>query len=191
MKKILKIARMGHPILQFPAKRVEKIDDAIRGIIADMIHTLEDLESFAGLAAPQVHIPLRLMMFTVPKQTDNPKYDLTPEYDPEGVPLTVLINPIWKPLSDVKINGWEGCLSIPNMMGKVPRYQSIKYEGMTESGSMIERDVHGFHARVVQHECDHLDGILYPEKIRNMKHFGFQKEVLQFLKKPNELSMDE
>jgi peptide deformylase len=133
-------------------------------LLVDMRDTLRALEG-AGLAAPQIGVGLRVVIFGVDK---NPRYP-----DAEEVPQTVLINPVITALSDEMDEGWEGCLSVPGMRGLVPRYKQLRYQGRDEYGALIDRTVSGFHARVVQHECDHLDGILYPMRIRDMANFGF------------------
>jgi peptide deformylase len=123
----------------------------------------------AGLAAPQIGVPLRVVIFGV---TANPRYP-----DIEPVPDTVLINPVLAPLSPEMEEGWEGCLSVPGMRGWVPHYRQLKYSGLDEHGRRFERTVQGFHARVVQHEVDHLDGVLYPMRIRDLTKFGFNEEL--------------
>lgn len=133
-------------------------------LLADMRDTMHAM-SGVGLAAPQIGVNLRVVIFEV---SQNPRY---PEV--ESVPQTVLINPVITPLSDEMEDGWEGCLSVPGMRGLVPRYTHLRYQGQDEFGALVDRTVSGFHARVVQHECDHLDGILYPMRIRDMKNFGF------------------
>ena len=140
----------------------------LHSLLADMRDTMHALDG-VGLAAPQIGENLRVVIFEVSK---NPRYP-----DAETVPQTVLINPVLTPLSDAMEEGWEGCLSVPGMRGLVPRYTHLRYQGHDEYGALIDRTVSGFHARVVQHECDHLDGILYPMRIRDMKNFGFS-EVL-------------
>jgi len=126
----------------------------------------------AGLAAIQIGVLLRIVVFEV-ELGQNPRY-------PEGgsVPLTVLVNPEIEYLGDERESGWEGCLSVPGMRGLVPRYTRLRYRGFDELGQRIDRTVDGFHARVVQHECDHLDGILYPQRIEDMSSFGFQDELV-------------
>ena len=119
----------------------------------------------AGIAAPQIGVPLRVVIFGM---EHNPRY---PDADP--VPYTELVNPVLTPLTDEEEDGWEGCLSVPGFRGVVPRFTRLRYEGFDPAGRPIRRDVDGFHARVVQHECDHLDGILYPQRIRDMRQFGF------------------
>jgi peptide deformylase len=136
----------------------------LRELIADMRDTMVHLNG-AGLAAPQIGVPLRVVIFGVSR---NPRYP-----DAEEVPDTVLINPVITPLDDEMEEGWEGCLSVPGMRGVVPRFRRLRYRGFDELGNPIDRSVDGFHARVVQHEGDHLDGILYPMRIRDMAKFGF------------------
>lgn len=173
---ILKIARMGDPILR---RRAEPVSDPtapeIARLVADMIETLADADG-AGLAAPQVHVSRRVVIFHVPRQrADN---GAAPEGAPDGaVPLTVLINPEIEPLSDERTPGWEACLSVPDLMGMVPRYRTIRYRGRAPDGGVIERTATGFHARVVQHECDHLDGVLYPQRMTDLTTFGFAREM--------------
>ncbi|VVC84197.1 Peptide deformylase (EC 3.5.1.88) [Sideroxydans sp. CL21] len=136
----------------------------LHALLADMRDTMLAKDG-VGLAAPQIGVNLRVVIFEVNK---NPRYP-----DAETVPQTVLINPVLTPLTDAMEDGWEGCLSVPGMRGLVPRYTNLRYQGRDEYGALIDRTVSGFHARVVQHECDHLDGILYPMRIRDMKDFGF------------------
>ncbi|MFZ5493677.1 MAG: peptide deformylase, partial [Pseudomonadota bacterium] len=123
----------------------------------------------AGLAAPQIGVGLQVVMFEV---NANPRYP-----DAETVPFTVLINPVLTPLSDVLEEDWEGCLSVPGMRGRVPRHVALRYQGLDAAGQPIDRSVSGFHARVVQHEVDHLQGILYPMRIRDLRHFGFTETL--------------
>jgi peptide deformylase len=171
---ILKIARMGHRVLQ---RRAAEVDDptspAIIRLIADMKDTLDDANG-AGLAAPQVHVPLRLVMFMAPALRNGG----------EAVPLTVLINPVIEPLDDELHVGYEGCLSLPGLSGAVPRFMRIRYRALTPAGEQIDRVAEGFHARVVQHECDHLDGILYPMRMPDLATFGFVEEVRRSLMEP-------
>jgi peptide deformylase len=168
---ILKIARMGHPVL---LQMCEPVKDPsapeIRRLVADMMETMEDAAG-AGLAAPQVHVPLRLFVFRVsPGRT---------EQDPDDVPTgnSVLINPEVKLLSEERVLGWEGCLSIPGLRAGVPRAPRIRYRGVDCDGAVLECEVTGFHARVVQHENDHLDGILYPMRMQDFSLFGFNEEL--------------
>lgn len=147
----------ARPVVDFNTK-------ALRALIADLDDTMAQLDG-AGLAAPQIGVGLRVVVFGF---DDNPRH---PEDD--SVPYTVLINPTLTPLSDELESGWEGCLSLPGLRGLVPRWRHLHYRGFDPDGRVIEREVEGFHARVVQHECDHLDGILYPMRIRDMRSFGF------------------
>jgi len=176
---ILKIARMGHPVLK---KRAEAIADPTEPkyhkLVADMLETLVDAGG-VGLAAPQVHVSERLVIFHVPQsRMAEERYKEAGLDDETGeVPLTVLINPVIEPLSDEMAEAYEGCLSIPGMMGAVKRYTHIRYSGIGLDGEPFARDAKGFHARVVQHECDHLDGVLYPQRIEDMIKFGYNEEM--------------
>jgi peptide deformylase len=163
------VLRMGDPRLWQKSLPVEKFGTAELGqLLGDMRDTMAHLNG-AGLAAPQIGVPLRVVIFGV---TANPRY---PDIDP--VPDTVLINPVLTPLSGEEEEGWEGCLSVPGMRGWVPRFRRLRYSGFDESGKPFEREVEGFHARVVQHEADHLDGVLYPMRIRDYRRFGFIEEL--------------
>ena len=163
------VLRLGDARLLRRAEEVRMFDTLeLHSLLADMRDTMHALDG-VGLAAPQIGVNLRVVIFEVSK---NPRYP-----DAETVPQTVLINPVLTPLSDAMEEGWEGCLSVPGMRGLVPRFTHLRYQGHDEYGALIDRTVSGFHARVVQHECDHLDGILYPMRIRDMKNFGFS-EVL-------------
>jgi peptide deformylase len=174
---ILKIARMGHPIL---CRRAEDVANPaapeIRTLADDMLQTMLDAPG-TGLAAPQVHVPLRMVIFRVP---------LTAEEDIAGAeaPLTVLINPILEPLGDETVAAWEGCLSLPGLRGLVPRYAHLRYRGVDLVGAPIDRTVDGFHARVVQHECDHLDGILYPQRMADLTGLIFESEMRHLIGEP-------
>lgn len=160
---------MGDANLLQVAERVEKFDTPeLKALIQDMHDTME-AEDGAGLAAPQIGVGLQVVIFGVEK---NERYP-----DAEDVPYTVLINPVVKPLTKETEEDWEGCLSVPGMRGMVPRFSKIDYQGYDQYGYSINRNVDGFHARVVQHECDHLQGILYPMRITNFRTFGFT-EVL-------------
>lgn len=161
---ILKIARMGHPILLARAEPIaDPTDPEIARLAQDMIETMEDSNG-TGLAAPQVHVGLRLVVFFV---------DPGRAEDDAGVPLTIMANPEIEPLGDEIELGWEACLSVPDLAGEVPRYKKIRYRFQDLDGKRHERIAEGFHARVVQHECDHLDGILYPMRIRDFSRFGY------------------
>lgn len=163
------VLRMGEPLLLEQAKPVNAFNSpALHTLIQDMRDTMAAL-SGAGLAAPQIGVSLRVVIFG---GFDSPRYP-----EAASIPDTVLINPQLTPLSDDMEDGWEGCLSVPGMRGLVPRYKHLRYTGFDATGNPIDRTVHGFHARVVQHEYDHLDGVLYPMRVRDMRNFGFS-EVL-------------
>jgi len=174
---IRKIARMGHPILRGKARRVEDPrDPEVQRLIADMIETMIDANG-AGLAAPQVYVPLRLVIFQAP-----PDRAVADEADAEEAfdhtaPLTVLINPFIEVQSAEMQPGWEGCLSVPGLRGMVPRFTHIRYTGVDQYGAPIAREARGFHARVVQHEVDHLDGVLYPARMRDLGQLIFESEM--------------
>ena len=170
---ILKIARMGHPVLLQRAEPVADPTSAeIRRLVADMLETMEDANG-AGLAAPQVHVPLRLFVFRV--SADRASEDA----DDVAMPNTVVINPTIAPVGDEVRLRWEGCLSIPGLRAAVPRAWRIRYTGVDTEGTPIGREVTGFHAGVVQHEYDHLDGILYPMRMTDFSLFGFTEELLR------------
>ncbi len=156
---------MGDPRLLERASPVEKFNTPeLHALLADMRDTMAALDG-AGLAAPQIGVSLQVVIFGIEQ---NPRYP-----DAEVVPHTVLINPALTPLDAEMEDGWEGCLSVPGMRGVVPRYRRLRYQGCDQYGKLIERSVDGFHARVVQHECDHLIGVLYPMRIRDLSRFGF------------------
>lgn len=159
------VLKMGDPRLLEPARPVEDFASLeLAQLIVDLHDTMRALNG-AGLAAPQIGVGLQVVIFEVDA---NPRYP-----DAERVPLTVLINPLLTPLSELMEEGWEGCLSVPGMRGLVPRHGALRYQGFDAVGQPIDRSVSGFHARVVQHEVDHLHGILYPMRIRDLRHFGF------------------
>lgn len=160
---------MGHPVLRHPAAEVEDPNaPEIRRLVEDMLETMEDADG-AGLAAPQVHVPLRIVIFHVPEGRD--------EENPDPVPLSVLINPVVEPLTEEREVDWEGCLSVPGMMGAVPRFTKVRYRAVSLEGAPIERVAEGFHARVAQHECDHLDGILYPQQMEDLSLLMFNDQL--------------
>jgi len=170
---ILKIARMGHPVLRRPAEFVGDPTAAeIAFLAADMLDTMADAGAI-GLAAPQVHVPLRVIVFQVPEARMRAE---TGSENAEAVPLTVLINPLVEPLGDETTLGYEACLSVPGLIGRAPRAARVHYQGVTPQGKAIDRVAEGFHARVVQHEFDHLDGILYPQRMTDMETLGFVEE---------------
>ncbi|HEX5674253.1 MAG TPA: peptide deformylase [Azonexus sp.] len=163
------VLKMGDPRLLEPARPVADFASIeLAQLIVDMHDTMRAL-SGAGLAAPQIGVGLQVVIFEV---NLNPRYP-----EAESVPLTVLINPVLTPLSGEMENGWEGCLSVPGMRGLVPRHASLRYQGFDAAGQPIDRSVSGFHARVVQHEVDHLHGVLYPMRIRDLRDFGFTETL--------------
>lgn len=164
------LLRQAEPVAAFGTPELE-------ALLVDMHDTMEALNG-AGLAAPQIGVSLQVVVFGV---THNPRYP-----DAEPVPYTVLINPVLEPLSDEMEEGWEGCLSVPGMRGLVPRYKRLRYRGFDQYGNPIDRTVSDFHARVVQHEVDHLHGILYPMRVRDLRNFGFTDTLF-----PGEQLVDE
>ncbi|UCE88858.1 MAG: peptide deformylase [Pseudomonadota bacterium] len=166
---VREVLRMGHPLLHQVAQPVEQFNTLeLDMLIKDMFDTMDAMKG-AGLAAPQIGVSLRVVIFGVEA---NPRYP-----DVEPVPTTVLIHPQITVLGEETQEDWEGCLSVPGLRGMVPRWNRIRYDGADIKGKPLECEVSGFHARVVQHEVDHLDGILYPERIRDMRTFGFEREL--------------
>jgi peptide deformylase len=164
------ILKMGDPRLLRVAQPVKQFNTPeLHALLTDLQDTMQAANG-AGLAAPQIGVDLQVVIFGAGEF--NPRYP-----DAPVVPRTVLINPVLTPLSDDEEEGWEGCLSVPGMRGVVPRFKRLRYQGFDEAGQPIDRTVEGFHARVVQHECDHLIGLLYPMRVRNFAQFGFT-EVL-------------
>jgi len=162
---IREVLKMGDPRLLRVSRPIEVFGTPeLDTLVADMLETMRALNG-AGIAAPQIGVDLRVVIFGV---SSNPRYP-----DVEQVPLTVLCNPEIEFLGAEMEDGWEGCLSVPGLRGVVPRYTRLRYRGFTEKGDPIERIASGFHARVVQHECDHLDGVLYPMRVRDFSRFGF------------------
>ena len=162
---IREVLKMGDPRLLTVAAPVREFaTPELENLLIDMRDTMQDLNG-AGLAAPQIGVGLRVVIFGF---ESNPRYP-----EAESVPFTVLINPVLTPLGEEQDEGWEGCLSVPGMRGLVPRYRNLRYTGQDTAGLPIDRTVSDFHARVVQHEVDHLDGILYPRRIRDLTQFGF------------------
>jgi peptide deformylase len=159
------VLKMGEPLLRRVAAPVQRFDAELTALVADMNDTMRALNG-AGLAAPQIGIGLRVVIFEV---TSNPRY---PDVGP--IPYTVLVNPELTPIGDEQEEGWEGCLSVPGLRGRVPRFRKLRYRGFDLEGAAIDRTVEGFHARVVQHEVDHLDGILYPQRMLDLRNFGFE-----------------
>ena len=166
---IHEILKMGDPRLLRVAEPVKEFGTPeLLKLVDDMFDTMADANG-AGLAAPQIGVNLQLVIFGF---KDNPRYP-----DAPSVPETVLLNPVLTPLGEDTDDAWEGCLSVPGMRGLVPRWSKLRYEGYDQFGNRISRDVEDFHARVVQHECDHLNGVLYPMRIKDLTQFGFT-EVL-------------
>ena len=162
---IREVLRMGDPRLWCASAPVERFGTReLDALLQDLRDTMA-AQNGAGLAAPQIGVGLRVVIFGV---------DFNPRYpDAEPVPYTELVNPVLTPLSGEMEDGWEGCLSVPGLRGVVPRYTALRYEGFDPRGNPIAREVSGFHARVAQHECDHLDGILYPRRMTDMRRFGY------------------
>jgi len=164
-----RVLHMGNPDLLRIATPVQAFGTReLEALVIDLWDTMA-ARGGVGIAAPQIGVPLRVVVFELaedPLRTGRP-----------AVPRTVLINPVIEPLDDAEEDGWEGCLSVPGMRGLVPRWLRIRYRGHDQHGEPIEREVEGFHARLVQHECDHLDGVLYPQRIRDMRQFGFEEEI--------------
>lgn len=166
---VRQVLRMGHPLLRERSREVQNFGTPeLAMLLADMRDTMAALHG-AGLAAPQIGVPLRVVIFGM---GSNPRYP-----DAPPVPYTELINPVLTPLGEEQDEDWEGCLSVPGMRGRVPRWRRLRYQGFDPSGAPVDRTVEGFHARVVQHEVDHLDGILYPARIRDFSSFGFIEEL--------------
>ncbi len=159
------VLKMGAPLLREVAAPVLRFDAALAELVADMDDTMRALHG-AGIAAPQIGVGARVVIFEL---KENPRY---PHIAP--VPYTVLVNPQLTVLGDEQDEGWEGCLSVPGMRGLVPRFRRLRYQGFDAQGSPLERTVEGFHARVVQHEVDHLDGILFPQRVADLRNFGFE-----------------
>lgn len=162
---IRRVLKMGEPLLLRIATEVTRFDAELQELVADMDDTMRAL-SGAGIAAPQIGVSARAVIFEL---KDNPRY---PHITP--VPYTVLVNPLVTPLTAEQDEGWEGCLSVPGMRGLVPRYRRLRYTGFDQYGAPLDRTVEGFHARVVQHEVDHLDGILFPQRVCDLRDFGFE-----------------
>jgi peptide deformylase len=162
---VRRVLKMGEPLLRQVAAPVTGFDAELASLVADMDDTMR-AASGAGITAPQIGVGLRVVIFEL---KDNPRY---PQLSP--VPYTVLVNPQLTVLDEQQEEGWEGCLSVPGLRGLVPRYRRLRYQGFDAAGCPLDRTVEGFHARVVQHEVDHLDGILFPQRVRDLRNFGFE-----------------
>jgi peptide deformylase len=163
------VLKMGAPLLKQVGLPVARFDADLEALVTDMDDTMRAL-SGAGIAAPQIGVSLRVVIFEL---RENPRY---PHVAP--VPYTVLVNPVLTPLGAEEDEGWEGCLSVPGLRGLVPRFHRLRYQGFDQHGVAIDRTVEGFHARVVQHEVDHLDGILFPQRVRDLRNFGFEDALM-------------
>jgi peptide deformylase len=179
---ILKVARIGHPVVRAAAREVrpeELRDPMLQRLIDDMAETMHEYEG-VGVAAPQVHVGLRLAVVEVPARRD--AEESGPEADaPAGVPLTVLVNPRVTPLGDQTVEGWEGCLSVPGMRGVVPRFPHVRLEALDRQGRPYAVEAHDFFARVIQHECDHLDGRVYLDRMRDLRSLSFNEEFDRYV----------
>jgi len=166
------VVKMGNPQLAMPSLAVTHFDVALQALIDDMRDTMMAKKG-VGIAAPQIGHNRRVVMFG---------FEANPRYPNEApIPFTILINPEITVLSEDMVDGWEGCLSVPGLRGLVPRYKKIQYQGFDAEGNFFTRMADDFHARVVQHECDHLDGILYPHRIKDLRYFGFEQELAEKL----------
>ena len=171
---ILKVARIGNPVVRVtarPVSREELASPELQRIIDDMIATMHEYEG-VGVAAPQVHVPLRLAVLEVPT---------TDRRSASVVPLTVLVNPRVTPIGDETLDGWEGCLSVPELRGLVPRFRRVRLEALDRKGHAFVVEAEGFHARVIQHECDHLDGRVYLDRMRDMQSLAFLHELERYV----------
>jgi peptide deformylase len=165
------LLRIGHPLLLKSAEAVTEFNTPeLDALVQDMLDTMSEADG-AGLAANQIGELKRVVVFGF---DENPRY---PDRDP--LPMTILVNPEIQPVGDIVEEDWEGCLSVPGMRGWVPRYRQIIYRAFNPEGQLIEVEAEGFHARVVQHECDHLDGVLYPHRIKDMSKFGYEEELFE------------
>ena len=168
---ILKVARIGNPVVREIARPVEQLGSPyVQRLIDDMIETMHEHDG-VGLAAPQVHVSLRLAVIEVPSSDEQAE---------DGVPLTVLVNPIVTPVGDERSEGWEGCLSIPELRGMVPRFARIRLEALDREGRAYVAEASGFFARVIQHECDHLDGTVYLDRMEDLRSLAFLPEFERY-----------
>lgn len=183
MAKLLKPLIMGNPLLLERSEEVRDVfDPEVQENIADMLATIQDIGERMGLAAPQVGILKRIVVFRFPSKLVHPRYkSVATSEDQEDIPWTAIINPVITPLSNKIQTGWEVCVSVPGMMGEVDRFESIKFSYLDQNWNFHEREAHGFLARLIQHEVDHLDGILFPMRVKNMTKFGYESELVNIL----------
>ena len=172
------VIRMGHPVLRRVAEPVTEFDTPeLHALVEDLWDTMHASEGI-GIAAPQIAVAQRVVVFGLDEHDEHDEHgDTARSARVERIEPTVLVNPVIEPLADTMADGWEACLSVPGMRGIVPRHTLIRYTGFDAFGNRIEREAGDYHARVVQHECDHLDGVLYPARIRDMSRFGFDEEL--------------
>ena len=164
---ILKIAKMGHPVLRKKSDEIsDPMSESIKSLVRDMLETLDDIQGI-GLAAPQVHVSKKLVIFYSPAERQETR----------EMVLNILINPKIEPIGTETDYDWEGCLSVPGLRGLVPRYKKIRYTGLNEKGEIVDKVVEGLHARVVQHECDHLEGIIYVQRMDKLEDLVFESEM--------------
>jgi peptide deformylase len=181
---ILKIARMGHPILnQRAAEVADPTAPDVARLVATMVETMEDADG-TGLAAPQVHLPWRIVVYKVMAERAAAE-DGEGEAERVSIPTTAMINPVVEPQGEDTNVGFEACLSVPDMAGPVRRFNRVRVTYQTLEGETVEREAEGFHARVIQHECDHLDGILYPMRIEDLSQFGYVEELRKGAPEPD------
>jgi peptide deformylase len=181
MPKFLEPLVMGNPVLLERSEEVRDVfDPEIKENISDMLYTIQTIGERMGLAAPQVGILKRIVVFRFPANLVHPRYKSVADSKPqEEIPWTAIINPTFTPLSDKIQTGWEVCVSVPGIMAEVDRFENIKFTYLDQNGNFHEREAHGFLARLIQHEFDHLDGILFPMRVKNMQKFGFESELMK------------
>jgi len=176
---ILKVARIGHPVVRTPARPVEReelVSPQLQRLIDDMVETMYEYDG-VGLAAPQVHVGLRLAVLEVPASDERSE---------AAVPLTVLVNPVVTPVGDETVLGWEGCLSVPGLRGRVPRLARLRLQALDRAGTAVDLEAAGFFARVIQHECDHLDGNVYLDRMLDLRSLCFLQEFHRFVAPPED-----
>lgn len=178
--RILKIARMGHPVLQKQAEEIDPQSSEANEIIRDMAATLADWGVCGGLAAPQVFVSKRIFFYNVPPNRSD-------KYTPNGFPMSIAFNARYKPLSESTELDWEACFSLPDFVGEVPRYSGIEFTYQNRQGEWITEEAWGYKARVIQHETDHLDGILYPMRMKDKSRLGYRKEILKYMDVPQHM----